>query len=101
MGNPQVGLPWSWNPIQVGDAFGHRARILTTTNDQRTFYVKCVPMLWDMNNQPAEAEMEQWTTLAGNSIHVRNRLTCHRTDDAYGEGVANKQELPAVYPSPH
>lgn len=90
--------PWSWNPIQVGDAFGHRSRVLITTNDQSTFYVKCVPMLWDMNNQPAEAEMEQWATLEGNVIHVRNRLTCHRTNDAYGEGVANSQELPAVYP---
>ena len=31
--------PWSWNPIQVGDAFGHRASILLTTNDRRTFYI--------------------------------------------------------------
>ena len=90
--------PWSWNPIQVGDAFGHRASILLTTNDSRTFYIKGVPMLWDMNNRPAEAEMEQWTTLRGSTIHVRNRLTCHRSTDAYGEGIGNNQELPAVYP---
>jgi hypothetical protein len=90
--------PWSWNPIQAGDAFGHRARILIATDEVDGFYVKCVPMLWDMNNRPAEAEMEQWTTLHGSAIHVRNRLTCHRTHDAYGEGILNDQELPAVYP---
>jgi hypothetical protein len=55
-------------------------------------------MLWDMKNKAAEAEMEQWTTLSGNVIKVRNKLTCHRTDDIYGEGVSNNQELPAVYP---
>jgi hypothetical protein len=55
-------------------------------------------MLWDMNNKPAEAIMEQWTTLTGNVIKVHNKLTCHRTDDLYGEGVSNNQELPAVYP---
>ena len=90
--------PWSWNPIQVGDVYGHRAHLLLTTNDSRTFYMKGVPLLWDMNNRPAEAEMEQWTTLSGSTIHVRNRLTCHRSADAYGEGVVNNQELPAVYP---
>jgi hypothetical protein len=90
--------PWPWNPIQVGDAFGHRARLLTHTNDARLFYTKCIPMLWDMNNQPGEAEMEQWTSLSGRCIHVRSRLTCHRSADPYGEGVENSQEMPAVYP---
>jgi hypothetical protein len=55
-------------------------------------------MQWDMNNKPAEAIMEQWTTLEGNVIKVRNKLTCHRTDSIYGEGISRDQELPAVYP---
>lgn len=90
--------PWSWNPIQVGDAFRNRAKILDQKTDKNTCYVKCIPMLWDMNNKPAEADMEQWTELRGNVVHVRNRLTCHRTHDPYGENVENDQELPAVYP---
>lgn len=90
--------PWCWNPIQVGDAFRNRAQILSSEKTGNTLYVKCIPMQWDMNNKPAEAEMEQWTTLKGNILEVRNRLTCHRTDQIYGDSVLCDQELPAVYP---
>lgn len=90
--------PWSWNPIQVGDAFRNRAQILSFQKKENEFYVKCIPMQWDMNNRPAEAEMEQWTTLLGSVIKVRNRLTCRRTDQIYGDSTLNDQELPAVYP---
>ena len=90
--------PWSWNPIQVGDAFRNRAKILTFKKGRKMLYVKCIPMQWDMNNKPAEAEMEQWTTLKGNILEVRNRLTCHRTDTIYGDSILCDQELPAVYP---
>ena len=55
-------------------------------------------MLWDMDNKPAEAEIEQWTTVKDNVIHVRNQITCHRTDNLYGDEVENNQEFPAVYP---
>ena len=51
--------PWSWNPIQVGDAFRNRAKILEYKKTGNELYVKCIPMQWDMNNKPAEAEMEQ------------------------------------------
>jgi hypothetical protein len=90
--------PWSWNPIQVGDAYRNRAKILDFKKKGTSIYVKCIPMLWDMNNMPAEAEMEQWLTLSGNIIAVRNKLTCHRTDSIYGDDMMNNQELPAVYP---
>ena len=90
--------PWSWNPIQVGDAFENRAKILDFQKSENEMYVKCIPMQWDMNNKPAEAEIEQWTTLDGNVLKVMNRLTCHRSDTIYGEGILNDQELPAVYP---
>jgi hypothetical protein len=97
-GQQPTWSPWSWNPIQVGDAFRNRAKILDYQNTGNTLYVKCTPMLWDMNGMNAEAEMEQWSTLIGNTIHVKCRLTCHRTDNLYGENVANGQEYPAVYP---
>ena len=90
--------PWSWNPIQVGDAFRNRAKILDFRQSKDSLYVKCIPMQWDMNNRPAEAEMEQWTYLNGNVLTIRNRLTCHRTDNVYGDSIVCDQELPAVYP---
>jgi len=61
-------------------------------------YVKCIPMLWDMNNEPAEAVFEQWSTLMGNVVKVRNKVTCMRTDELWEEDVSRDQELPAVYP---
>lgn len=90
--------PWSWNPIQVGDSYFNRAEILESNVTKNSAYTKCIPMLWDMNNKPAEATMEQWTTLKGSTLIVKNRLTCHRTDTIYGENLLRNQELPAVYP---
>ncbi|NOR74251.1 MAG: hypothetical protein GQ525_03725 [Draconibacterium sp.] len=90
--------PWTWNPIQVGDAFGNRAEILDHWKSYDTLYVKAIPMLWDMNNKPAEAILEQWTILHGNVLEVHNRLSCSRTDTIYGDNVYRDQELPAVYP---
>jgi len=90
--------PWSWNPIQVGDEYKNRAKILDYKQSGDTLYAKCVPMLWDMNNKPAEAVMEQQTILFGNTLKVHCRLTCSRTDTIYGEGNMVDQELPAVYP---
>lgn len=89
--------PWNWNPIQVGDSYFNRAQLLNYQQYADSLYVKCIPMQWDMKNMPAEAEMEQWTILTNNVIHVKNRLTCHRTDTIYGEGISNYQELPATY----
>ena len=90
--------PWSRNPIQVWDSYRNRAKILECDINENTLYVKCIPMLWDMNNKPAEAIMEQWTTLEGNIIKVSNKLTCDRTDTIYDEGISRSQELLAVYP---
>ena len=97
-GQSPAWSPWSWNPIQCGDYAGNRAQILESEQTADSTYIKCVPMQWDMNGKYAEAEMEQWTSLDGNVITVRCRLTCRRTDDIYGEGVLNDQEIPAVYP---
>lgn len=90
--------PWPWNPIQVGDTFGNRAKIIDHRQYGDTLYVKCTPMQWDMNNKPAEAVMEQWTILRGNVLEVHNKITCFRTDTIYGDGFIRDQELPAVYP---
>ena len=97
-GQSKQWSPWPWNPIQVGDYNRHRAKILDYKKNGNQLYVKCIPMLWDMDNKPAEAEMEQWTTLEGSILKVHNKLTCHRTDQTYIDSVLCDQELPAVYP---
>lgn len=96
-GQSPTWSPWAWNPIQVGDYARNRAKILDSQHSRNSSYVKCIPMQWDMNNHPAEAIMEQWTSIKGCVIHVKNRLTCQRTDTLYGEGIKCSQEIPAVY----
>jgi hypothetical protein len=90
--------PWCWNPIQVGDEYHNRAKILDYKQSGDTLWVRCIPMQWDMNNKPAEAEMEQRTILSGNILHVYCKLTCHTIDTIYHVGNSVSQELPAVYP---
>lgn len=88
--------PWPWNPIQVGDTYGNSAKVETVTNDGETIYVKTIPLLWDMNNETAECHFETWIHLNKNTVHVRNKLTSHRTDNRWSTQVRD-QELPAVY----
>jgi|YelNatPaOPRAMG01_1025707.scaffolds.fasta_scaffold56908_2 hypothetical protein len=89
--------PWSWNPIQVGDSYGNHSKLLSYWLHGDTIYTKCIPMLWDMNNMPAQAIMEQWNVLDSNAIEVHCKLSCMRTDTIYANNVSRDQELPAVY----
>ena len=42
----KIWLPIGWNPIQTGDVFGNRSKILEHSNDGSEIYVKCRPMHW-------------------------------------------------------
>jgi len=90
--------PWKWNPVQAGDSYHNRSKILSYWQHGDTLYTKCIPMQWDMDNMPAQAVMEQWNILDSNAIKVHCKLTCERTDSIYAENIADDQELPAVYP---
>lgn len=94
----QPAEAWSklgWNPIQAGDFFGHRARVLAQHDDGRRLYVKCVPMQWPMNDVPGECIMESWLELDGATVRARARLLNARADHTLYP--ARAQELPAVY----
>lgn len=84
-----------WNPIQSGDCFGNRSRVLDYKNDGKTIYVRCIPMQWPLNDEPGECTFECWIKLRGNTAEVRSRLNNHRSDPT--QYSACGQELPAVY----
>ncbi len=84
-----------WNPIQSGDAFGNRSRMLDYRNDGKEIYVKSVPMQWPLNNEPGECTFECWIHLDGNTARVRSRMVNSRSDMT--QYSARDQELPAVY----
>lgn len=84
-----------WNPIQSGDDYGHRGRVLKQVNDGKALYVKSVPMQWPLDNVPGECTFESWLHLEGNSVAVRARLNNARADRT--QYSARNQELPALY----
>lgn len=87
------GFPW--NPIQSGDCFGNGSKTLEHRAAGNALYVKSIPMLWPMENDPGECLFETWITLEGKTFRYHGRLTNQRTDlTPYG---AYHQEVPAVY----
>lgn len=98
VGEKQPRADWAglgWNPIQSGDTYGHRSKVLEQRNDGTRLYVKCVPMQWPLDDVPAECTMESWLELDGSAVRARGRLVNARADKtAYS---VHLQELPAVY----
>ncbi|MDD4889102.1 MAG: hypothetical protein PHU85_04165 [Phycisphaerae bacterium] len=90
-----AGFPW--NPIQTGDAYRNGSKVLEHRVRGDELYVKTVPMLWPMNNDPGECVMETWITLQpdGSKFAYRARLTNARSDKTQYHGSV--QEVPAIY----
>ena len=84
-----------WNPIQVGDAFGNKSKILEHKNDGQSIYVKCIPMHWPLNNEPGECTFECWFKLEGAVVKAKCRFVNKRPD--HFQYNARHQELPAIY----
>ncbi len=84
-----------WNPIQSGDCYGNRSKVLEFRNDGKSLYVKCIPMQWPQNNVPGSCTFESWIVVKGNTAEVHGRITNHRKDRTQYQGRG--QELPAIY----
>ncbi|GAB3498841.1 hypothetical protein GCM10027341_21070 [Spirosoma knui] len=84
-----------WNPVQTGDYYNHPARILSYQQTQNQLYVKTIPSIWPLFDEPADCIMEHWYELQGNVVHVRCRLVVNRSDTTQYE--ARTQETPCVY----
>jgi hypothetical protein len=87
--------PLGWNPIQSGDCFRNRAKVIAYQNDGNEIYVKSIPMQWPLDNVPGECTFECWISLHGSTVSVRSRIHNHREDTTQYSG--RTQELPAVY----
>lgn len=94
----EMGKNWThtgWNPIQTGDCFFNRAKLLEQKIEGNTMYVKCIPMQWALNNVPGECTFELWYTLDGKTVNVTARINNNRSDKTQYRACG--QELPAVY----
>jgi hypothetical protein len=94
-GTPCPGFGSEWNPVGAGDCNGNVSTVLAHGNDGKTIYVKSRPLLWAFDNVPCECTFEQWISLSGRAVEVRNRLVSARTDKSFYP--AHWQELPAFY----
>jgi|GEM_PF-283608 len=104
VGQSNSWSPWSWNPIQGGDASEKLAQVVEvgTSDFGKGFFSRTIPLLWDMTTgEKGKAWMDQWNQFEpgmSNVIRVTCRLTCFRdADDVWGGAVNRHQELPAVY----
>ncbi len=84
-----------WNPIQSGDYYRNRSRVLEYRCENNEIYVKCIPMHWPLNNHPGECTFEVWYKLDGYCVNVTSRINNARPDK--NQYPARHQELPAVY----
>jgi hypothetical protein len=94
----EMGQNWThtgWNPIQSGDCFGNRAKVIEYKVSENEIYVKCLPMQWALNNYPGECTFELWYRLDGKTVNATARLNNNRTDKSLYPACG--QELPAVY----
>ncbi len=84
-----------WNPIQSGDYFFNRSRVIEHRAGQGKAYMKCIPMQWALNNCPGECTFELWFSLEGKTVNVTARLNNERSEQEWFDACG--QELPAVY----
>ena len=84
-----------WNPIQSGDYYRNRSRVLEYRAENNEIYVKCIPMHWPLNNYPGECTFEVWYRLDGYCVNVTSRINNARPDTT--QYPARDQEQPAVY----
>jgi hypothetical protein len=84
-----------WNPVQTGDYYNNPAQVVSYQQTDNQLYVKTVPLIWPLLNEPADCVMEHWLSTKDNTVHVRSRITVSRRDTTHYE--ARTQETPCVY----
>jgi hypothetical protein len=84
-----------WNPVQAGDYFLHPARIVSYQQTQDQLYVKTIPLIWPLSDEPAECTFEHWLTIQANTVRVHCKVVVNRADTTQYQ--ARTQETPCVY----
>jgi len=86
-----------WNPIQSGDAGGHRSKVLSfEKKGENSMLVRSIPMQWPhKTGVAAECVFETLYTLNDNVITMSATIINNRADKT--QYPAGTQEMPAVY----
>ncbi|GAB3945356.1 hypothetical protein GCM10028805_14300 [Spirosoma harenae] len=84
-----------WNPVQTGDYYNHPAKVVSYQQGQNTLYVKTIPLIWPLFNEPADCVFEHWIEIKENTVHIRCKVVVNRVDTTYHE--SRTQEVPCMY----
>ncbi len=84
---------WSYNPVQGGDQYANKSKLIDLRVSEDRIYVKCRPMDWAQNNRPTPSYMENTYTVTEEYIRVDNRFVDF---SGYTHRMSH-QELPAFY----
>lgn len=68
------GKFWPYNPVQIGDQYGHHAKLVDYKVEKNTIYVKSVPMDFARNNKPVMGYIESKYTVLDDHIRVDTRF---------------------------
>lgn len=87
------GQTWGYNPVQGGDQYNNRSKLVDFKVEENAIYVKCRPLDWAKKNVQTPSYMENTYTLRDGHIEVNNRFT----DFSGYTHRKSHQELPAFY----
>ena len=84
---------WPYNPVQGGDKYLNKSRLIDLEITDDYIYVKAQPQDWAKNNAITPSYMENYYRLTEDYIQVDNRFV----DFSGWEHTVKGQELPAFY----
>jgi len=84
---------WKYNPVQGGDQYKNKSRLIDFVISENEIYVKAQPQDWALDGQITPSYMENRYILHEDYVEVKNRFTDYSGwEHPYGD-----QELPAFY----
>lgn len=88
------GTTWAYNPVQGGDQYNNKSKVIDYVIGDDFIYVKCRPLDWAQNNKYTYCYMENYYFVKDTYVEVDNRFIDF---SSYNHGSARHQELPAFY----
>lgn len=88
------GCKWSYNPVQGGDQYNNKSKLIDYKIGKESMYVKCRPLDWAQKGLNTMSYMENTYSLNGKCLRVDNRFIDF---SPYRHALHSHQELPAFY----
>lgn len=91
------GTYWPYNPVQGGDCHCNISQLIDFKITEDTIYIKAKPLDWADNNCVTDSYMENWYSIIGENVFVKNRFVDFNGFVDMEKVNATQLELPATY----